>query len=88
MRKKKMGIYNFKSLKIVGDPFKGVPLMGEGLIRSQLQHPNITIKHLNPELGFQFQLQKDIPKYITTTNLTCSTGKTKVFTIPNQKKAI
>jgi hypothetical protein len=61
--------------------------MGEGLIRSQLQHPNTTIKHLNPELGFQFQLQKDIPKYIMTTNLTCSTEKTKVFTIPNQNKS-
>jgi hypothetical protein len=87
MRIKKMGIYNFKS-ETVRDPYKGAPLMGEGLIRSQLQHPNTTIKHLNPKLGFQFQLQKDIPKYITTTNLTCSTGKTKVFTIPNQNKAI
>jgi hypothetical protein len=34
MRIKKMGIYNFKSLKIVRDPYKGVPLMGERLIRS------------------------------------------------------
>jgi hypothetical protein len=55
---KKDGNLQFQISEIVGDPYKGAPLMAEGLIRSQLQHPNTTIKHFNPELGFQFQLQK------------------------------
>jgi hypothetical protein len=55
---KKDGNLQFQIYEIVGDPYKGAPLMGEGLIRSQLQHPNTTIKHLNPEQRVSIPITK------------------------------